>query len=275
VYICYADESGYAGSGSTANQPILAMAGILVNTYNIHRTQDELSELITLVEQTGRRVQELKGQELYRGTGPWRGMKGEDRHGLYEALLQWLAGRPHRVLLSVLDNARAHNLISREYGWVKAPYVAAGLHLALQVQRTNQSQKRNKGKTLLVYDQLGQHEADLSYLIADPPSDTDPYYGYMGGPRLDQIVDSVYFVRSHHASFIQLADVVAFVARRRAELVALVRRARFPHERDRLDCWWKQLSPRLNRRSNALPPGDEGFVGFIKEAWVDAGWWDR
>jgi hypothetical protein len=251
------------------------MAGILVDTYRMHRTQDELAGLIRLFEQTGRRVEELKGQELYQGSGPWSDMDGSDRHRLYEQILEWLAGRRHRIPLSVLDNARARALIRSTYGWLKAPYVAAGLHLALQVQRANRGKDRNKGKTLLVYDQLGQHEADLSHVIAHAPPDTDPYYGYARGPRLDQIVDSVYFVRSHHASFIQLADVVAFVARRRAELVALGGRERFPHERERLDRWWERLASRLLDRSNVLPRGQEGFVGFIKEAWVDAGWWDR
>lgn len=274
MFICYADESGHTGSKADANQPVLAMAGVLVNTYNMHRTQEELQGLVDLVETSGRAVQELKGQQLYRGEGPWKSMNGTDRHGLYEAILKWFAGRNHKIALSVLNNSKATQLIREEYAWLKAPYAAAGLHLALQVQRLNQAKPKNKGKTLLVYDQLTEHEASLSELIAYPREETDGYYGYGKGSRLSEIIDTAYFVRSHHASFVQLADLIAFVARRSAELEAFDSRERFPDERRRLRRWARLLSSRLLDKRHVLPRGKAGFLGFVKDSFVDAGWWD-
>lgn len=268
MYICYADESGYAGAVIDERQRYLVMAAVLANTYNMHRTQTDFGEIVDEFQHlTGRAFREMKAEELYGGRGAWAAVVGEQRHAAYERVLRWFAARRHHVTFSAIDTRIFFALLDGAdelIRMIQAPYVACALHVGLMIQRRHQHQSGNKGKTLIIFDQQGEFEFRIAELLSDPPGWTDAYYGHQRGDRLDQIVDTAYFVRSHHASLIQLADLIALVLRRHAGLNDGGDAERFPGERDRVARWIEILRPRLFERAHRLPPGNDRLAALYR-----------
>jgi len=265
MFICYADESGYTGNRSDPRSPFLVMAGVLVNTYGMHKSQNEFADIVrTVQERAGIDFAELKAKDLYAGRGIWAqsncGLDGRERQELYRDILIWFRQRRHKVVLSVIDNEAFFRLvdengIAEELG---VPYVAAALHLALMIQRRHKNKKSNKGKTLLIFDQQKEFEKQVSRILAFPPPWTDEYYEWDGeGDRLDQIIDTAYFIRSHHASFVQVADLIAYAVRKYVELKA-GEPEKYEGELKKIESWYQEIIyPTLIERRHCLPPGND------------------
>jgi hypothetical protein len=264
LYICYVDESGYTGTSFDKAQPYLVMVGVLANAYNMHRTESDFGDIILRFRQlTGKDLREVKAQSLYAGREPWKAVPATQRCEAYEAVLRWFASRRHDALVSAIDTAvffrptdNKQSLRTR----IGVPYVAVALHIALMVQRRNQRQGGNKGKTLLIYDQQGEFDKRIAELISDPPTWTDGYYDHDRGDRLDQIIDTAYFVRSHHASLIQIADLIAFILRRYVEIHDGGSGERYSDERARIQAWVDIVKPRLIEGRLALPRSKDPLV---------------
>jgi hypothetical protein len=272
MFVCYCDESGFTGCNHDKGQPVTVVAGVLVNTYNMHKTRADFADLTgkakKLLKEAGlSSFSELKARELYSGDGPWSGVDGEERHALYAAMLKWLCGRPHRVLASVIDDGVFCGKVTSKDPvavQLRAPYVAGALHLALMVQRANQGSDKNKGRTILIFDSQDQLEKEVSQLLYSPPGWTDDYYGYENGERLDQIVDTAYFVRSHQASFVQIADLVAYVLRKHAELAQHGFKDKYAGEATRIGKWVGMLQSSMMPRSYVFPSAKGAAAGFIR-----------
>ncbi len=269
MYICYADESGYTGAVLDPNQRFLVMAAILANTYNMHRTQADFGEIVEQFRAlTGRHFREVKAEELYAGRNVWQSVAGGARHTAYEKVLLWFAQRSHHVLFSAIDTRPFFQRLDDGDTFIstlRAPYIAAALQIALVVQRRNQNHKGNKGRTLIIFDEQGEFDIHISELIAYPPPWTDEYYEYCRGDRLDQIIDTAYFVRSHHASLIQVADLVALVLRRYAALLDGGDAERYTGESDRIRSWVDIITPRLIELRHRLPPSNDALVAVYKD----------
>lgn len=272
MFVCYCDESGFTGCNHDRNQPVTVVAGVLVNTYNMHKTRADFASLTRkakkLLKEAGLgSFAELKAQELYSGSGPWKGIDGAERHALYGAMLKWLCQRKHKVVASVIDDkvfcgkVASKDPLSTK---LRAPYVAGALHLSLMVQRANQGAAKNKGRTILIFDAQGEFEKDVSQLLYSPPSWTDDYYGYRRGERLDQVVDTAYFVRSHQASFIQIADLVAYVLRKHAELTHHGFGEKYTGESARTEEWASMLRSSMMPRPHVFPSAKGTAAGFLR-----------
>ncbi|MBE0433789.1 DUF3800 domain-containing protein [candidate division WOR-3 bacterium] len=212
MYIGYVDESGFVGRNRNPNQPVQAMACIMANTYTLHRTLDEFAYNLRILRENNIPLAELKAEEIYRGRGAWQTVDGHIRHEIFTRYLNWLVGRRHFIILSLIDNNKFFDLkASRdELGQaLEYPYIAGAMHIALAAQRANQCLPRNKGKTLLIFDEQPQFKQSVETLIAQPPGFTDCYYGFRsrGRTKLNQIIDTAYFVTSDYSYVIQIADV--------------------------------------------------------------------
>ena len=153
-----------------------------------------------------------------------------------------MCDRKHRLALTALDRAgcRAGPLRQDLDEWT-----TGALHIALQVQRAHQALKKPKGSTFLVFDE--HHNASkLAELLFEPPEWTDGYYDRKTkDPRLDQVVDTAFYARSHHAGLVQVADLFAFIFCRYAELLDYGRDEAFKGEVDLISSWTTKLSNRL------------------------------
>lgn len=217
MYICYLDESG-TGSGLYA-----VMAGIIVNTGRMHSTKKDWSELLNILSGIVKQpIPEFHTSVFYSGNGKWhKKISGEDRARIIEAILQWIINRKHKIVYSTVNKDKFNSDFKNEkyYNDVKTLWRFMALHICLAIQKSQQSYKDSKGRTMLIFDNAEREKKHFIELVRNPPIWTDSYYNRdKKQERLDQIIDIPYFTDSKHVGLIQLADFICFFLRRYVEL---------------------------------------------------------
>src|ERR1035437_6675206 len=214
--LCYVDESGNQDSDRC-----LVMVGIMVDAARLNRTRQEFGEIFDSVQQLFEEpLQELKASKMVFGRDRWRKIDPEKRKQLATYFCKWICDRKHSLLISAIDRSQfsAHKAGAPQ-AICDDIWTAGGLHIALQVQKANQGCSNNKGQTFLVFDENKQKADRLSEMLWSPPAWTDDYYGRTKKQeRLDQLIDSAFTVKSHHAGLVQVAAPFAFLLRRCAEI---------------------------------------------------------
>lgn len=236
------------------------MAGVIADGGRLRRTQEDfLAAFERMGEVSPKVLRELKASDLYSGNGPWYGVEGAKRHELISELCDWLCDRKHRIALAAIDKNQfdADPLSADLDGWM-----TAALHVALQIQYEHQKLKKNKGATFLVFDQHQQHADQLAELLFDPPAWTDAFYGLKASQgRLNQVIDTAFYARSHHVGLVQVADLFAFVFRRYAELVEYEYAEAFEGEITLMEDWVKRVSTRLLPIASRWPKNKSEATG--------------
>lgn len=215
--LCYCDESG------TGSEPIATMAGIVVDAGRMHLTKNHWQKLLQdLSELAGRQVVELHTRDFYAGNGIWRDrLDGPERAGVFTKIFEWLAERKHHVVYSaVLKESYHHSFaLGNIPDGLNTPWRFLGFHLALALQKYGQREKGVKGHTLFVFDNEERDSVRFTDLITNPPAWSDMYYDRGNKQeQLDQIIDVPYFGDSREVVLLQLADLIAFLLRRHAEI---------------------------------------------------------
>jgi hypothetical protein len=232
---CYIDESG------TGDEPFAVMVGVVVDAYRMRPTKSHWDELLN--ELSGivqREVKEFHTKDFYAGNSPWRGLKGPERAQVISAIFRWFADRNHHIVYSVIDLEKFKDISSQHeyYPDVGSLWRCLGFHLALSLQKKYQSQKGNKGNSVLVFDAHDKDHKDFAELLLNPPSWSDSYYqrGKKQAP-LDQIVDVPHFVDSSHVGLIQVADCFSYFIRRHLEIASGKVPARYDDEAEVVADW--------------------------------------
>jgi hypothetical protein len=154
------------------------------------------------------------------GRGGWRSIDPEERKRLAQDLCNWIVDRKHDVLLTAVDRGK----LRRKQHSSLPPFcsdiwLSCAIHIALQVQKANKNKPRNKGQTFLVFDENKVKADELAEILWNPPAWTDDYYDRdRRREALDQVIDTAFAVKSHHAGMVQVADLYAWIFRRYAEL---------------------------------------------------------
>jgi len=243
MFISYADESGYCGRKYNPKQPVQVFAAVVSNAYSIHKTRKEFSYNLKFLRKHKIHIRELKASEIYRGRGGWKRISAKTRHGIFERYFKWLRGRNHKIIISIIDQKpffSTNNDISKI---LKVPYVAGAVHIALAIQRLHNNKKKNKGKTILIFDEQKKYQNNVSKIIAEPEAILLEYYkeGKRDDP-LGQIIDTAYFTSSHYSFLLQVADTAAFVYRRYYELVKYEFKESYDGEQKKIERWIKILN---------------------------------
>lgn len=270
MFICYCDESGYNGKRYNSEQPVMVIAGIQPNLYNYHKSNFELNEVFHILKEVIP-VKEIKAYEIYRKKGSWRTIDPETRDKIIKYYLDWLKDRNHKIILSAVDNKSYFDLIEKEADnlFLKtftSPYLFASTHIALVIQRLNKKLKSNKGKTLLIYDEQSEFENELSDIIYCPPDFIDDFVEFEERTekyRLNQIIDSAYFVKSHHSTLAQAVDVVAFFYRLYLELNFYGVSESYSGEKIKVNNWIKIIEPCFVDFTKIYPIKKNPFNNFI------------
>jgi len=202
----------------------------------------------------------------YGGQKEWKGCEDVKRVSAIENVLDFLSSKPISIVFSATHmlswdgRLQANCPMARalQYRWLSQAF-----HVALSVNKANRNIKANKGKTIMIFDRGAGHEIALANLLVSPPTWSDTYYAREKKEEaLGEIIDTSFFVDSSHAPLIQLADTVAFIIRRYAEMNDIDPKERYPGEFSRIEHWMDMLKPKIQdsahryKKVKRCPAGD-------------------
>lgn len=252
--LCYCDETG------TGEEPIAVMAGVIVDAQRMHVTKDHWQGLLdSLSSIAGCKITELHTRDFYAGNNVWRSLKGAERSRVITIVFEWLAERKHDIVYSAVLKERyfANFKAGRIPAELNTLWRFMGLHLLLAIQKVHQTESRNKGHTIFVFDNEEREKMRFTDLVANPPAWSDSYYNKgKKQKRFDQIVDIPYFGDSREVALIQVADFVAYFLRRYAEITDNLVPAKYPDETPKIAGWIDCLKKRCIGKSFIYPSRD-------------------
>jgi hypothetical protein len=232
------------------------MVGIVVDAHRLNRTRGEFSTVFDLVQRLFQEnLKELKGSKIIFGRDRWRNVDSEVRNQITKFFCRWVVERKHHIALAAIDRQKFKNVDGTAFPQLPSdPWLVASLHIALQIQKHHQQQKKNKGHTFLFVDENKQKADQLAELLFEPPEWTDAYYGLKKSQeRLDQLIDSAFAVKSHHAGLIQVADLFALILRRYSEIHDYKFKESWECERSFIEECAKILASRLLPKATRWP----------------------
>lgn len=252
LYLCYLDESG-----TDERSSVTTMVGLLVDGTRHGRSSDLFRDLLVQGGDAARAgFSEFKGVDLYRGNGKWYGVDPDLRKEFLSRMVQFASERRHQLILSSIDKER--------FDETSCPPSVAGdargvcaWHALIQLQRHQRPKKKNKGATLVLFDEHRDND-DLAADVIEPADDVDAFAGRR--PKevpFSCVVEAPLSVRSDRFGMTQIADVCAFVFRRFAEL-EIGGAPYHADERETMSNWVSQLRPQLLPRSCVWPSKNAG-----------------
>lgn len=247
---CYLDESG------TGSEPYAIMASIIVDVQRMSVTKDDWSDLLlSLSELMGKKIKEFHTRDFYSGNDVWRNLNGKARADVMSSILNWLKSRKHKVSFCGIDKAKFFKDLNsnsklKDMGSL---WCTMALHQLLITQKEHQSGGA-KGKTVFIFDNEERERKNFTQLAYSPPEWTGSYYGKKPKkPHLHQLIDVPYFGDSEKIHMLQIADLVAYIVRRYAEITEGVIPPKYEEEKERMD-GWMSLIQQLSLPSSSRYP---------------------
>ena len=220
---CYVDESG-----DKPQSDVFVMTGVLVDAYKLRKHTARFDQLIAdfLAKHPGAPT-ELKTTAAINGEGGWRQVNPAERKQFISKICDLAA--ECATIFPIALSFQAFEKAAKEQGFTATYWIAAAMFVAAFVQRKMQPIKKNKGLTVLIFDDNRREVPNFSDALYRADPWYDPIYQtrkkresawkeISEGTRFNQIVNSAFAIKSHHSSFIQVADAVCYVYRRDLEL---------------------------------------------------------
>ena len=236
---CYIDESGIG------QEPVAVMVGVITDVTRMRVTKIHWQNLLEYLSNIiGRQIQEIHTRDFYSGNSPWRDLDGNQRSAIITAIFNWLQERKHHVVFTAVNKAIFLENFKKEpfYNDIRTLWRFMALHLTLSLQKGFQREKKNKGHTVLVFDNEEREKVQFTDLVLNPPDWTDSYYNRgKKQEKLDQIIDVPHFVDSKEVGLIQLADFICFFLRKHIELTLGFVKPAYKDEIAKVSAWANQI----------------------------------
>lgn len=217
----YVDESGASDQGD-----VFVMAGVLVDAYKLRKYTAELDVLVTnFLSRHPSSPAEIKTKKLLEGKGGWNTIDPQERKDFVTGICRVAADCSKLIVFgmsfSQFEAACAAGVF--KFPCQKSFWVLSGMYVAAVVQKKMCTLKNNKGLSVLIFDNNPTGMSALSDALYESDPWFDGLYHAAGKPlkqaaRFDQILNTAFAINSKHSSFVQVADVVAYVYRRHIEL---------------------------------------------------------
>jgi len=202
MHLCYFDENKH-----TIENPFFFIGGLLIPDTKAIEFENTLSQIAfnfvgsrTLSVQT-----ELHGKDLFHGKGNAKGRKIAERVRVFQDLATFVVDNMIPVRLINIDVIHHE----QKYKYPMPPY-RLGLMLILERFCEYLDEVDDLGLVFGDYeaDEVTNAVVDFSEFKSD--GKTPMYYGR----PLGRLLDTVYFTQSHHSRFLQVADMLVYMAGR-------------------------------------------------------------
>lgn len=202
MHLCYFDENKHG-----PDNPHFFIGGLLIPDKKALDFENTLSQIAFnfFGARSLTRDNEFHGKELFHGKGNAKGRKLEDRVQVFQDVATFVTNNQIPVRLVCINVERHKN---------KYQYPMPAYRLGLMLILERFSEYLDKADDLgLVF---GDYEADE---VTGAVVDFSEYKNqgktpmYFGRP-LGRLLDTVYFTQSHHSRFLQVADLLVYMAGR-------------------------------------------------------------
>ena len=202
MYLAYFDENKYS-----EENPYFFVGGILVSdsdALEIDRYLREMQEgffgtsLLT-------KQQEFHGKEIFHGKGEFKGIELRKRIAIFKGLAQLIIKKDIPIRMVCID-VHKH----REKYKHPNPEYQLGLMLFLERFCDYLEEAEDIGIVFGDYEK-DEITSSVRNFSEFKRSGSTPMYG---GRSLEQLLDTIYFTQSHHSRFLQVADILIYMAGR-------------------------------------------------------------
>lgn len=224
MHLCYFDENKY-----TEENPHFYIGGMLIPDKQALEFENTLSQIAfnffgsrTLTAQT-----ELHGKDLFHGKGNAKGRKLADRVQVFRDIATFVSNNNIPIRLICID-------VKKHRGKYTYPIPEYRLGLMLVLERFCEYLDKVNDLGLV----FGDYEADeVTHSVVDfsefkNQGKTPMYFGR----PLGRLLDTVYFTQSHHSRFLQVADLLVYMAGRYESMDAMPDKW---HEQETKKAWEK------------------------------------
>lgn len=202
MYLAYFDENKYSEQA-----PYFYIGGILLKDTNVIELDNTLSQIQFNFFGTSilSKETEMHGKDLFHGKGPFKRRKLADRTSLLKNISSFLVTKKITIRIVRID-IKAHR---NKYRYPQPEY-SLGLMLILErfcdfLDEVND--------TAIVFGDYEEDEITRAVLDFSQFKFTGKTPMYFGRP-LGRLIDTIYFTHSHHSRFLQVADIVIYLANR-------------------------------------------------------------
>jgi hypothetical protein len=290
MYFCYVDESGHCGTKYNPEQPVEVLVGVVSDATKIHKTNREHSSFLKdLLNKHGVEVTELKSAQIFRGRKEWSSISPEVRKKVFTDLLAWVNERSCKLIVCPIHSEKYFELKKNGHNYATKfhyPYEAGAFNVLLSLQRLKYGSPSNKGKSVVIFDEEGEHDKRLIRLLTEDLSFTDgftqikiPKTKKKQGDleRFCQIIDIPFFSKSEHSQLIQIADLVAFVVSRYIQLKSFGVQPAFEDELSVMEEFYLGIKDSLVPPAHINPPtkGDPlaaFYLDIRPDGWTPQKW---
>jgi hypothetical protein len=216
MHLCYFDENKHS-----PERNYFFVGGLIIPD----KDAIELEKTINLItfnflgSQSMNKEHELHGKDIFHGKGNAKGRKIEDRIQVFQSVSKFISNNSIPVRMICID-------IERHYAKYQYPHPPYRLGLMLVLERFCEYLDTVDDLGLV----FGDFEADE---VTSAVVDFSAYKNmgrtpmYFGRP-LGRLLDTVYFTQSHHSRFLQIADLLVYMA------------GRYEHTKQRPEKWHEQ-----------------------------------
>jgi hypothetical protein len=224
MYLCYFDENKY-----TEDNPHFFIGGLMIPDSHAIEFEKTLSQIAfnffgsrTMTAQT-----EFHGKDLFHGKGSAKGRKISERVQVFKDIASFVSNNRIPVRMICID-------VKKHRGKYAYPIPEYRLGLMLILERFCEFLDNINDLGLV----FGDYEADeVTRAVVDfsefkSEGKTPMYFGR----PLGRLLDTVYFTQSHHSRFLQVADLLVYMAGRYENSLAVPEKW---HEQQVYEAWVK------------------------------------
>ncbi len=224
MYLTYFDENKFS-----VESPYFYIGGVMIDVSQIQKLDKTLMQIQYNYLGTSilRKETELHGKEIFHGKGNFKKIKLNIRIQLFKDIATFIINNKIPVRIVSID-------VNKHRAKYAHPQPEYRLGLMLFLERVCDFLDK-QDKLGLVFGDYEKDEITSSILDFSQFKINGKTKMYFGRP-LGRLIDTIYFTQSHHSRFLQLADIIVYIANRFEE--GITKKDKW-HDRQLAEIWEK------------------------------------